>query len=227
MRVVETAALLVRSVAFGESDIVATFFTLTDGKISAMVRGARRSTKRFGGGLEPIHELAITFEDKGRELTSLKESKLLHVRMGLIGSLDAMNAAGTALRWVRHGCPPRTPEPETWTRLARLLDVLDSGTPPDPPLATFGLGLLQDLGYALDFSHCVKCGRECPPDRPAMVGSSGIVCSACGGAARKIPASLREAAATAESFTEAQAKVIVEIVGEAMAAHADFDSSTR
>jgi DNA repair protein RecO (recombination protein O) len=63
---IETAALLVRSVAYGEADLIATFFTETDGKLSAMIRGARRSTKRFGGALEPIHELHVVLDDKGK-----------------------------------------------------------------------------------------------------------------------------------------------------------------
>ena len=224
---VETSALLVRSVPFGESDLVVTFFTRQYGKIATMVRGARRSTKRFGGALEPMHELSITFEDSGRELSNLKEAKLIGVRSGITERLEAMEAAGRALRWVRHLCPPRTPEPEVWARLTKLLDALDGGAAPDAPLASFGLGLLGDVGYGLDFQRCVRCGRECPPDRPAMIDASGLVCSACGGAKRKIKSDLRDAAIRGEGFDEAQARVLIDIVEDAMAAHADFDSSTR
>ena len=106
-----SAALLVRSVAYGEADIIATFFTETDGKVSAVVRGARRSTKRFGGALEPIHELVVTVDDKGRELCTLKEARIGRAREGIVKSLDTMDAAGRALRWVRHLCPARIPEP--------------------------------------------------------------------------------------------------------------------
>ena len=60
-----------RSVPFGEADLVASFFTKESGKVSTIVRGARRSTKRFGGALEPLHELAISLEDKGKELCVL------------------------------------------------------------------------------------------------------------------------------------------------------------
>ena len=108
---VESAALLVRSVPYGEADIVATFFTEEGGKLSAIVRGARKSTKRFGGALEPIHELFVTLEDRGKELCVLKEARIGRARTGITSDLDAMEAAGQALRWVRHLCPARTPEP--------------------------------------------------------------------------------------------------------------------
>jgi len=243
---IESAALLVRSVAFGESDIIATFFTETDGKVSAAVRGARRSTKRFGGALEPIHELIVTLEDKGKELCTLKEARIGRPREGIVKSLDTMDAAGRALRWTRHLCPARTPEPSVWSSLSALLDVLEAlghgpGAAPSTispvplhHLAVFGFGLLADVGYAIDFQRCVRCGKPCPEGRPAFVdaGGGGLVCMTCGGARRTLGADLRTLAMRAQSrepgliMTPAQASELVAIAEEAMSAHADFDPHT-
>lgn len=231
MRRIESAALLVRSVAFGESDVIATFFTETDGKLSAVVRGARRSTKRFGGALEPIHELFVTLEDKGKELCVLKEARIHHPRSGITADLDAMEAAGRALRWVRHLCPSRTPEPSAWSSLKTLLDVLDAHFPPLTHLAIFGFGLLADVGYGIDFERCVRCGKACPANRPAFVDAAGggLVCMTCGGARRTLSAELRTLALRAQArdpdlrMTPGQAAQLVEVAEEAMSAHADFD----
>ena len=230
-RRIESAALLVRSVAFGESDIIATFFTETDGKVSAMVRGARRSTKRFGGALEPIHELVVVLDDKGKELCLLKEARIGRIREGIVADLDAMDAAGRALRWVRHLCPARTPEPSAWASLRALLDVLDAGFAPQQHLAVFGLGLLADIGYGIDFERCVRCSKPCPAGRPAFLDGAGggLVCMSCGGARRTIAAELRALALRAQArepgieMTPAQASELVAIAEEAMSAHADFD----
>jgi DNA repair protein RecO (recombination protein O) len=245
---IESAALLVRSVAYGEADLIATFFTETDGKLSAVVRGARRSTKRFGGALEPIHELVVTLEDKGKELCTLKEARIGRAREGIVKGLDTMEAAGRALRWVRHLCPARTPEPSAWSSLRSLLDVLDacgwesvaSAPPSVSPvvlqhLAVFGLGLLADVGYAIDLEHCVKCGKPCPGGRPAFLDAAGggLVCMACGGARRTIGPDLRALALRAQArhpdlaMTHAEAAELVTIVEEAMSVHADFDPHSR
>lgn len=231
MKRIESAALLVRSVAYGEADIIATFFTETDGKVSAIVRGARRSAKCFGGALEPIHELFVTLDDKGKELCVLKEARIHHPRSGITGDLDAMDAAGRALRWVRHLCPSRTPEPSAWASLKALLDVLDARFPPLKYLAVFGFGLLADVGYAIDFERCVRCGKPCPEGRPAFVDAAGggLVCMTCGGARRTVSATLRALALRAQArepdleITPAQAAELVAIAEEAMSAHADFD----
>jgi DNA repair protein RecO (recombination protein O) len=228
---IESAALLVRSVAYGEADIIATFFTETDGKVSAIVRGARRSSKRFGGALEPIHELFITLDDKGKELCVLKEARIGRVRDGIVADLDMMDAAGRALRWVRHLCPARTPEPSAWASLRALLDVLDAHFPPLQHLAVFGLGLLTDVGYAIDFERCVRCGKPCPEGRPAFIDAAGggLVCMTCGGARRTLGAELRALALRAQgrerdlTMSPAQASELVAIAEEAMSVHADFD----
>jgi DNA repair protein RecO (recombination protein O) len=234
---IETAALLVRGVPYGEADLVATFFTETDGKLGAIVRGARKSTKRFGGALEPMHEIVIVLEDKGRELGLLKEARVVRPRLGLTSDLDAMEAAGRALRWVRHLCPARTPEPEAWSRLRGLLDRLDAGMGEVPilqHLATFGLHLLADVGYALEWERCVRCGRPCPPGRSAMIDAAGggLVCTSCGGARRTVAGDVREVAVRAQrdedvTMTNAQANDILAIVDDALAAHADFDPAGK
>ncbi|HEY2368740.1 MAG TPA: DNA repair protein RecO, partial [Polyangiaceae bacterium] len=110
-RRVVTQALVVRSVAYGEADLIVTFLTEAEGKVSAIVRGARRGSRRVAGALEPMHSIAVTYEDKGTELVTLKEAHVVRARTGLMTRLEAMDAAGTALRWARHMFPPKTPEP--------------------------------------------------------------------------------------------------------------------
>lgn len=235
MRRIESPALLVRSVAYGEADLVATFFTETDGKMSAIVRGGRRSTKRFGGALEPIHEIVVTLEDKGKELSVLKEARVARARSGVVADLARMETAGRALRWARHLCPPRTPEPGAWASLRALLDALDDGAPaPASHLAVFGLRLLADVGYGVDLERCVRCGRPCPEGRPAFVDSAGggIVCTSCGGARRTLGKGARAAGARAArgdavTMTDAEAAELLAMVEDAMAAHADFDPHAR
>jgi DNA repair protein RecO (recombination protein O) len=237
VRRIESEALLVRSVPYGESDVVATFFTATDGKLGAMVRGARRSSRRFGGALEPIHELRVTLDDRGKELCTLAEARIARPRYGIVADLPSMDAAGRALRWVRHLCPPRTPEPAAFGRVRALFDALDAAETRDPVLghlAVFGLHLLADVGYALDFERCVRCGRPCPLGRPSFIDAAGggLVCTACGCAPRPLTGELRALAARALrgeaiTLTEEPAGQLVAVVEEAMAAHADFDPGSK
>jgi DNA repair protein RecO (recombination protein O) len=227
----ESDALVVRTVEVGESDVVATLVTERAGKLAAVVRGARKGSRRVGGALEPVHTVAVLLDDKGGELSTLKEARLVRLRMAVVSNLDALEAAGVALRWARHLFPPRTPEPEGWRILLELLDALDAGADaPRRHLARAGLGLLAAVGYALDLERCVSCGRPCPDGRSACIDPArgGLVCRACGGAATVLDGAARAAArALADGDVggadDAGAGAVLAIVERAMAAHAGFE----
>ncbi len=231
MSLLESQALVVRTVEFGESDIIATLITEEAGKVGAVVRGARKGSRRVGGALEPVHTIAVLLEDKGAELTTLKESRIVRLRNGVVSSLDALEAAGAALRWARHLFPPRHAEPAGWAVLIELLDELDvaSGAP-RRELARAGLAMLVAVGYALELEQCAVCGRPCPEGRPACVDPArgGLVCRACGGAPSVLSPAHREAARAlaqgrSTSVTDADADAVLALVDRAMAAHAGFE----
>jgi DNA repair protein RecO (recombination protein O) len=246
-------ALLVRSVPYGESDLVATFVTAEEGKVAAIVRGGRKSTKRFGGALEPLHTVRVRIDDKrgrGGDLGVLREAQLVKIRGRVATDLDALDCAGTALRWARSLIPARTAEELAWATLTGFLDALDEGivpaqssasrsvaTRPRMLLAVTAIRLLGDVGYGLELERCVGCQKPCPEGRAAYldVRRGGLVCTACGGARRRIDTEVRKAALLAQRASsmpeafhelvirERTAKVLLELVHETLAAHVDLE----
>jgi DNA repair protein RecO (recombination protein O) len=221
-------------VAYGESDVIATYLTATTGKISMLVRGGRASKKRVQGALEPFHTARVRFLER-RDLATFKDAELVVVRTGITAHLDALEAAGQALRWARDLCPPRTPEPAAFATLSELLDALDakrteSSVPPSVHLVAAGLRLLRDVGYGLDLDACVRCGKPCPEGRSAHVSgrAGGIVCATCGGEGRLVAASALAMArevlrsGTITPLTPPDLRALVTVVEDALLAHADI-----
>lgn len=225
-----TDALLLRKVAYGEADLVVTFFTEERGVASAIARAARRSVKRFGA-LEPLHLLRVTLEERsGAELHQLVEAGLVRPRLGVLAHLHRIEAASTALQWVRKTSPARVREPALWRDINTLLEELDAGTDEAAArahLAMMGLRLLSGAGWGLQLASCVRCGRECAPEATACIDAAqgGLVCRACGGARlvlrparrRAFQAALEGEAAT---LSEEDAVCAVELVTATLAAHA-------
>lgn len=232
--IARTRALLLKRVEFGESDLVLTLFTERFGRISALARGARKSTKRFGGALEPMHTIELGLEERPKsELFTLKEARIDVPRIGLTASLERLEAAGVVLSWVRRGAPARTPEPELWALLGALLDRLAAPNDPDVRrlLAAAGLRLIAALGWGLDFERCVRCGKECPSGMPGLIDAThgGLVCRSCGGARRKLDGALRARLGRAArdgdpaALEPDDAKVALELVEQVLRAHAGFE----
>jgi DNA repair protein RecO (recombination protein O) len=229
----ETRALLLRRVDYGESDLVLALFTEKLGRLSALARGARRSSKRFGGALEPLHTLQLRCDEpRHGDLFVLREAEIAVPRAKLTSDLDRMQAAGKALSWVRRAAPPRTPEPEIWQLLENLLDALGEGESSDSGLrlAGAGLGLLAAFGWGIDFERCVRCGRQCPPTQPAMVDAAhgGLLCRSCGGARTRLSAEqrarlARAAAGEPSALAASDAELALDLVEHAMRAHAGFE----
>jgi DNA repair protein RecO (recombination protein O) len=159
----------------------------------------------------------------------------VRTRSRVATSLDALGAAGSALRWARHLFPPRTPEPAGWRVLVGLLDALEEGAPsPRKELACAGLALLAAVGYGLEFDRCVSCGRPCPSSKAACIDAArgGLVCRACGGAHSLLSAEEREgvlalAAGRAHEASETQAETALELIDLALAAHAGLERAWR
>ncbi|MBN2195813.1 MAG: DNA repair protein RecO [Polyangiaceae bacterium] len=226
----DTRALLLRRVPVGESDLVVTLLTEDLGRVSALARSARKSQRRFGGVLEPLHTLRARLEERGdAELMVLCEVRLEAPRSSLLGDLECLRVGGRALGWVRDASPPRAPEPAIWDATISFLDDLALPEPPGGPdglLASLGLSLLLACGWALDLEVCVGCGKRCPEGRPAMVDPQrgGLVCRACGGARLRLPGPVRSRLASTargalRSVSADDAPIALELVEQALAAH--------
>ncbi|MGA3122159.1 MAG: DNA repair protein RecO [Polyangiaceae bacterium] len=231
MTLLESEALVVRTVELGESDVVATLVTEQAGKLAAVVRGGRKGSRRVGGALEPLHTVCVLLDDKGGELATLKEARIVRLRPRVASDLDALDAAGVALRWARHLFPPRTPEPRGWQVLIELLDALERGSlSPRTDLARAGLAMLVAVGYGLELEACIVCGRNCPAGRAACLDPArgGLICRACGGASTVLTAGVRDAARAlvagrCGAVSDGQARAVLGVVDRAMAAHAGFE----
>jgi DNA repair protein RecO (recombination protein O) len=227
-------ALLLRRVEYGESDLVLTLLTRSLGKVSALARGARRSSKRFGSALEPMHTLRIELEERpGAELFTLTSAQLQRPRAGILRSLHALEAAGRALSWVRRAAPPRTPEEGAYAALEGLLDSLadaESATAVSVALGAAGLALLSTFGWGIDFERCVRCGRQATERQSASVDAArgGLICRNCGGARVRLTAAARErmaraAAGDSQALLPEDSAPALDLVDAALGAHAGIE----
>ena len=74
---VQTYAYVLRTVNYGDRDLVVTLFSPELGKVGAIARSARASKKRFAGGIEPFTRLDAQLKFRpGRDLAQLLETQV-------------------------------------------------------------------------------------------------------------------------------------------------------
>ena len=79
---IKSKAFVLRCRTYSESDLIVTLLTQEDGMVQSFVRGAKKSKKRFGGGvLQPPHliqiEANLPKRRQSSNLYTLKEAHLL------------------------------------------------------------------------------------------------------------------------------------------------------
>jgi DNA repair protein RecO (recombination protein O) len=178
-----TRAIVLRSAAYGEADRVVTLLGRQTGRISALARGARKSVRRFGGGLGLAATGDATLRDRaGAELAVLEGFEAVEPRVGLGADLGRMAHAGYVAELCDKLCAPRQPELAVFDWLEPFLGLLESRGARAERLRVFELGLLGRLGLGPSWQACVACGRsdlgtEMVRLQPAR---GGFVCDGCG-----------------------------------------------
>lgn len=227
----QALAILIGRVDYGESDVIVQLFTDGIGRVSALARSARRSQKRFGGALEPFHTLSVSLGGRARgDLFLLKDASIVRPRLRLTESLERLEAAAEGLTWLKKSTLPTNPERTLFERTENFLDALaDGAQTPKSELSSFGLHLMDSLGFGLNFNACVSCGKACPGGRPAWLhpARGGLICVECGGGPVRLSAELRtRLAQRAEPRTpldaplsESEEALLFRIVERALSAH--------
>lgn len=174
-------AFVLRVSPYGDADAVVQLLTEKSGAVGALARRARGSSPKRGVMIEPFHTLTVELAHNSGELSILRSAVIETARAALLDHPARLETAGLATRWVRALSPPRAPEPEVFAAMERLLDTLAGAGDDQAALASFGLVVLDTLGYGLDLASCARCGRARPSGRAGYVSGAGggVLCESC------------------------------------------------
>jgi DNA repair protein RecO (recombination protein O) len=199
MASLETSAVVLRSIDYGESDRVVTLLGRSTGCVGAIARGARKSQRRFGGGLGlcSVGD-AVLRERGGAELLTFERFDVTTSFPSLGADVTRMGHAAYMAELLTKLCAPRQAEPAIFDLALSFLACLESGGPSEPRLRIFELALLERLGFAPALDACAACGRadlstgnaidvRFIPDR------GGIVCQGCASRGRPMRSAVRVA----------------------------------
>jgi DNA repair protein RecO (recombination protein O) len=173
----ESEAIVLRTYPFREADLLVTLFTRLEGKVRGVARAAKKSRRRFGGALEPLTYVKVTYEDKERqELARLDACEVIESPL----TSEVSYPRAVALGHVAELLDELSPDREANDAVFRLaLSVLRQlrGDELWLPVTYFELWMARLMGYLPDISECLTCGRPLNGSRAYFHAlADGLIC---------------------------------------------------
>jgi DNA repair protein RecO (recombination protein O) len=154
-------AIILRTQAFGESDLIVDLFTECVGKISVIAKGAMRSKKRYMGTLEIGNRIKVDFLKKA-QLSVLGECDIIAPIWRTRQDLDRIASLHYLLEIIRFNTGAEEADSQIFESLCHCLDLLESGHFTAESLAIWDLSMMKRMGYDLSFQKCPY--TQLPPD---------------------------------------------------------------
>lgn len=175
-----TPALVLRLVDYSESDRVVTLLTRDCGKVSAFARGARKSSRRFRGGLGLLQPLEVTVAVREEGLANLRASEATTDTTSIGADLPRLAAGALVMELLDLTIADGQGTPDLYERAERFvrwlatehrgIDWLDCG------VQRMQLVLLQDAGLLPELGHSARDGRPIELlTRPFWLRDGGLI----------------------------------------------------
>jgi len=176
----QTPAIVLTVRDYGEADLLVTFITPGQGRLTGIAKHARKSRRRFAHCLEPLSRVVFFLSPRpGRDLEFLQKGELVKSFSSLRRDLPRLGAAAVLAEVAGLLAGPPEAIGEIFASLEAVLELLDQGLSPDSLLPAFLLRLLTLGGYGPRLGQCLKCGQEPAPPLWFSITQGGVLCGAC------------------------------------------------
>lgn len=167
---------------FGEADRYIQFFTKDWGMISVLAKSARKSKRRYVGGLDLFCHNEIFLRGDPKDKPYLTELSVLNSFPKLREELDKVLVAGKISQWIKKLANTPTPMPAIYSLIGQTLALIEKEQnleKLDLLNTVFKLKLLSLLGLKPRVDVCAKCESDEDIEGVFDLNSGGILCRPC------------------------------------------------
>lgn len=163
----------------GEADLLVTIFTRDQGKIRAVGKGARRSTSKLVGHLEPLTVVRMSMVH-GRTMDIISQAEVVESFAALKENLTAISKGQYLAELVDGFGAEASANPDLFQLMIETLRAVEADPDSDMPLRAFEFHLLQVSGLMPELYHCVECRQELEPGAHRFSPNvGGTLCPDC------------------------------------------------
>ncbi len=172
---------LLRKFQYREADYILSIFTRDIGKIRGIARNAKRSTKRFGGRLEPFIKFIVDFSTNSRGMHSIEDVTMIKPYSKIVDDFELFLWGNVIIELTDVITPIEESNVSMFGLLDNTLSRLEKGVNTLPVILKFILKALSLSGYKPNITNCVKCGNQVKNSTVFNIKGGGVLCSRCSG----------------------------------------------
>jgi DNA repair protein RecO (recombination protein O) len=175
----KTPSLVIRTSHYSETSVIVSLYTLEEGKVRCIAKGARRPKSPFTGKMEPLNELEAVYIHGKSDLYTLQECSIIKSRMAIREDLTRLNIALRILALLDETQADYDPNASVYHLAIECLDAIERLADSSAVFLFFRVRLLDESGYAPEYKRCVFCSKEIGRKSVYLSSKNGFLCDAC------------------------------------------------
>jgi DNA repair protein RecO (recombination protein O) len=174
-------AFVLHSYAYKESSLIVDLFTVNNGRLAVIAKGAKRPASSLRGALLSLQPVEAIFSGRG-EVKTLTQAQWLPGQPWLTG--QALMCGMYLNELLIKLLPREDPHPELFEAYAATLLTLAESREHSAILREFEISLLVEMGYGLELEKDIRSGEPLNPETlyrydplagPSAQGSGSLV----------------------------------------------------
>ena len=171
--------IVLEAKSLGEANLMVTVLTSEDGKLKAVARGARKTTSKLVGHLEPLTRIEMSL-NRGAEFHYVSQVQVLDSFLSLKAGLGGVTRGLYLAELASWYAVEEAPGTSIYNLLLDGLRVLTDCDNPDLVLRCFEMQLLKVSGFMPELYSCVDCAEELlPRNHQFSPEAGGVLCNQC------------------------------------------------
>lgn len=160
--IIKTEAVVLSKLNYRDSSKIANLYTKDYGRLSGIIKGARRSTSKVGMQVDLFnHVNVVLYRKESREIQLITQADLINHFPKIKNNLEYLKYASAILELVNKLTMEGENNSRLFNGIVKILILIEKNEElPGVALIKFMLFLLKELGYEAKFDKCGICGRQ-------------------------------------------------------------------
>lgn len=170
-------AIILKSRDYKEDDKLITFFGAETGKMSALVKGAKKSNSKLRGAVQTfgISDLTMAL---GKTMPIIIGAEPVKSFNGVAADYLSINYASILSEFIDKVMPEKAVDEEVYAILKTGIETIADANPWSGCMGAL-FRLLEHLGYGAEYRTCVFCGQNLRTEKNIYTHFDGLTCAAC------------------------------------------------